>query len=139
MKAQKISTKWIEGMAFETEANGHKFIIDADEKFGGKNLGPRPKPLLQVALAGCTAMDVISILNKMKVDIKYFNVEVDGELNDEHPMFFKSLHITYEFKGDKLDLEKIKKAISLSQERYCGVNATLSKSVTITHEIKILD
>ncbi len=75
----------------------------------------------------------------MKVEIKYFNVEVDGELNDDHPMFFKTLHIVYEFKGEKLDIEKIQKAIKLSQERYCGVSATLSKSVNITYEIKILD
>lgn len=139
MKAQKISTKWIDGMAFEANVNGHTIILDADDKVGGKNSGPRPKALLQVALAGCTAMDVISILKKMKIELKYFNVEVDGELNDEHPMFYKSLHIVYEFKGDNLDLEKIKKAISLSQDRYCGVSATLSKSVYITYEIKILD
>lgn len=139
MKAQKISTRWISGMAFEAKVNGHKIIIDADENVGGKDLGPRPKPLVQVALAGCTAMDVISILNKMKVEIEYFNVEVDGELNDQHPMYYKSLNIIYEFKGKNLDIEKIKKAISLSQERYCGVTATLSKSVSIKHEIKILD
>lgn len=138
MKAPKITTTWIDNMAFEADVNGHKIIIDAEEEFGGKNRGPRPKPLLQVSLAGCTAMDVISILKKMQVNVDSFKVHVEGELNDEHPKYYKSLHIIYEFTGTNLPYDKLEKAVKLSQEKYCGVSATLSKSIPITYEIKIL-
>ena len=67
---EEINTRWIDNMAFETEINGHKLIIDADHEVGGENLGPRPKPFMLAALGGCTAMDVISILKKMRVEVK---------------------------------------------------------------------
>ena len=68
-------TKWIDAMAFETEINGHKIIMDATEKFGGKDRGPRPKPLLIAALTGCTGMDVASILKKIKVEYDSFEIK----------------------------------------------------------------
>lgn len=127
---------WKEDMHFESDLLGHTIKIDADEKFGGKNRGPIPKPLLLVALGGCTGMDVISILNKMRVDYKDFSVKVSGETTDEHPIVYKSIHIIYEIKGDNLPYSKIKKAVDLSQEQYCGVSAMLKKACEITYEIK---
>ncbi len=106
---------------------------------GGKDLGPRPKPLILVALAGCTGMDVIAILKKMKVNPDYFNVDVKGEVTEEHPKQFSSMHIVYEFRGKDLPLDKLQKAIDLSQEKYCGVSAMLKKAMPITSEIRILD
>jgi len=130
-----IALNWNEAMSFETQVNGHKIILDADESVGGKNSGPRPKPLLLVSLAGCTAMDVISMLGKMRVQPEGFRVVVDGELTSEHPKVYSSLHIQYIFKGNDLPLEKIEKAISMSREKYCGVSAMLGKAAEITHEI----
>ena len=126
-------------MAFEAEVNGHKLILDEDEKVGGENRGPRPKPFVMVALAGCTAMDVISILKKMKVEVVDFKVSVDGDMTDEHPMKFTKMHIIYEFKGKKLPIKKIERAVSLSEERYCGVSATYKDSVELTSEIKLIE
>ncbi len=134
---QSISMGWKEAMSFETTLNGHKIILDADEAVGGTDKGPRPKALLLVSLAGCTAMDVISILGKMRVQPEAFRIETNGELTEEHPKYYHKLHLRYVFKGKDLPVDKLEKAVSLSQERYCGVSAMLSKAATITHEIVI--
>jgi len=136
-KITTATTKFIEGMAFETEVGGHKIIIDAEEKVGGKNLGPSPKPLILNALSGCTAMDVISILRKMRVEPEEFVVEVEANNTDEHPKYFDTIKLIYKFKGKDLPMSKLEKAVSLSQERYCGVSYMLSKTVEITHEIVV--
>jgi putative redox protein len=134
---EKIDCTWKDGMAFETEVNGHNLILDAKESVGGRDLGPRPKPLTLVSLAGCTGMDVISILRKMRVEPSYFNVEVEGELTEEHPMYYHKIHIKYIFRGDDLPLEKLEKAVNLSQDRYCGVSKMLKEAAGLTHEIII--
>lgn len=124
-------------MAFETELYGHKLTIDADTSNGGQDLGPRPKSLLLVSLAGCTGMDIVSILDKMRVELVDLHVKVEGELTEEHPKHFTSLHIIYEFWGKDLPMEKLEKAVSLSDERYCGVSATLKQGIPVTHEIVV--
>ncbi len=134
---QEINLVWKKGMAFETELYGHKLTIDTDEANGGKNLGPRPKALMLVALAGCTGMDIVSILAKMRVEIADLNIKVDGEVTEEHPKHFTSMHITYEFWGTNLPMEKLEKAVSMSDERYCGVSATLKKGIPVTHSIVV--
>ncbi len=130
---QEISISRIDGMAFEADVNGHKLILDAGEQFGGRNLGPRPKPLMLVALAGCTAMDVVSILTKMRVELLHFDVRVEAEQSDEQPVHYTSMHIIYEFWGENLPVDKLEKAINLSHERYCGVSAVYSKVMPVTH------
>jgi len=131
----KIDLTWTEDMAFEATVNDHKIIIDADETVGGKDRGPRPKPLTLLSLGGCTGMDVVSILKKMRVEFDSFNVEVEGELTEEHPKFYHTIHINYIFKGKDLPMEKLEKAVSLSQDRYCGVTAMLDKVAKIEHKI----
>jgi putative redox protein len=138
MVTEKVRINWLENMAFEAEVNGHKIIIDAAEPVGGQNRGPRPKPLMLVALAGCTGMDVVSILKKMRVEVEAFNVEVEGDLTEEHPKTFSQMRIIYEFKGKDLPMDKLEKAINLSEERYCGVSALYKKAIGITTEIRIL-
>jgi putative redox protein len=133
-----IDVKWMGGMAFEAAFQEHRILMDAKEEVGGNNRGPRPKPLLMVSLAGCTGMDVISILKKMKIDPAELNIRVKAEIADEHPKLFTSLHLIYEFRGDNLPLDKLKRAIELSQDKYCGVNATLKKAMPVTWEIRIL-
>ena len=133
--AHSVKLSWKEQMTFEGEVNGHKIILDADETVGGRNLGPRPKPLMLMALAGCTAMDVVSILKKMRIDVADFDVRVDGDLSDEHPKYYKNMHIVYEFWGKDLQLEKLQKAVDLSQERYCGVSALYKHVIPVTSEI----
>lgn len=132
---QKINLDFIGGMAFETELNGHKIYLDATDEVGGKDTGPRPKGLMMVALAGCTGMDVVSILKKMRVEYDALNIEVEGEMADEHPKKFVGMKVIYKFKGKDLPMEKIKKAVDLSRERYCGVSANYSDSFEVRHEI----
>mgnify|MGYP003573611421 CR=1 FL=1 len=126
-------------MAFEADVNGHKITIDAAESVGGENRGPRPKPLMLTALAGCTGMDVVSILKKMRVEPEEFNVIVEGDLTEEHPKQYYKMNVIYQFKGNELPLEKLKKAVSLSEERYCGVSALYKKAIEITSEIEIMN
>lgn len=130
---QEISISWKEGMAFEADVNGHKIMLDAGEQFGGRDLGPRPKPLMLVALAGCTAMDVVSILTKMRVELDHFDVRVEGEQSEEQPVHYTGMHIIYEFWGKNLPDDKLEKAITLSHERYCGVSAVYRKAMPVTH------
>jgi len=141
--SEKIKTSWKGNMAFEWEVNGHKVMIDATEKVGGENRGPQPKPFMLASLGGCTGMDVISILKKMRVTemLSDFNVNVTGELTDEHPKHFISMHVSYIFtpkEGEELPIAKLEKAISLSEERYCGVSEVYRKAdIKMTSEIII--
>lgn len=138
MAKEEIKVDWLGNMAFKAEVNGHEIILDAVDAVGGENRGPRPKPLMMVALAGCTGMDVVSILKKMRVEVDHFTVRVVGNLTEEHPKHFDGMHVIYEFKGSDLPMEKLEKAVSLSEERYCGVSVSYRKAMGITTEIKIL-
>jgi putative redox protein len=131
----QIITKHTGGMAFDSVVDGHTLTIDADPEFGGADSGPKPKPLLLLSLTGCTGMDVVSLMNKMRVEYADFEVKVDGDLTDEHPKYYHKIHLTYSLKTKPEYHEKIKKAVSLSQERYCGISYMLSKSSELTHEI----
>lgn len=138
-KKEIVTAKWLKNMAFEAEANGHKIILDAEHEVGGENRGPRPKPFMLAALGGCTAMDVISILKKMRVEVEKFNVHVEGDLTEEHPKQFYKMHVIYEFTGKNLPMVKLKKAVELSEERYCGVSAIYKKVMELTSEIKVIE
>ena len=124
-------------MAFRAQVDGFDLMLDATPEHGGTGKGPRPKPLMMVALAGCTGMDVVSILKKMRVELAGFNIRVEGDLTEEHPKQFQSMHIIYEFKGKDLDPDKLKRAVELSQDRYCGVSASYRKVMDLSYEIKI--
>lgn len=123
---------WKDGMAFDVEMDGHHSTIDAFEQFGGRDLGPRPKTLLLASLAGCSSMDVVSILGKMRVEFRSLVVDVAGGLTDEHPKRFDKIVLSYKIEGDDLPLKKVRRAISLSEEKYCGVWATLAPSVELS-------
>jgi len=137
MNKEIVTTKWLSNMAFEADVNGHKILLDADSSVGGENRGPRPKPFMLLSLGGCTGMDVISILKKMRIDVAEFNVRVEGDLTEEHPKHFIKIHVVYEFKGKDLPMDKLKKAVELSEERYCGVSAVYRKTMEMTSEIVV--
>jgi putative redox protein len=134
-----VIVNWEKGMAFEANVDGFKLKLDHKDDSGVKKAGPRPKPLMMVALAGCTGMDVVSILEKMRVELKDFSVKIDGDITEEHPKHFTKMHIIYEFTGKDLPYDKLKKAIELSQERYCGVVASYRKAFEISYEIKLIE
>ncbi len=140
MTHEAVDALWLEGMAFENLTGGYKFTVDAAAEFGGKNKGPKPKLLLLNALAGCTGMDIVSILSKMKQELSWFNVRVEGNLGDEHPKTYQTIRLTFQFKkSDDLNDAKVRKAINLSQDQYCGVSAMLKKACDISWEIEYLD
>ena len=134
---ESVNVKWEGGMSFEANVMDYKIIMDADPEFGGQKKGPKPKPLLLVALAGCTGMDIVSLLNKMRVEFKKFKIRVEGDTADEHPMKFTRITVTYEITGKNIDREKVEKAVILSKDKYCSVSATLKNSVDIDYIIEI--
>lgn len=139
MSKTSIQAKLTDNMAFQMELDGHKFITDASKEIGGNDLGPRPKQLLLAGLIGCTGMDVMSILKKMKVELEDLDIEVESDNTTEHPKVYENIHLTYLFKGKNLPEDKIIRAVELSQERYCGVSAMLKKVTSVTYEIKIVN
>jgi len=134
-----IRTEWKGDMAFEADVNGHKVMMDAPVESGGHNLGSGPKKLMLVALSGCTGMDVVSILQKMRVNIEKVNIEVQGDVTDEHPKQYFKMHVIYEFTGKNLPMDKLEKAVRMSEETYCGVEALYRKAIEVTSEIKIIE
>lgn len=132
-----IITEWKEGLAFETNINGHVVRMDAPVEGGGTNTGTGPKKLQMVALSGCTGMDIVSILKKMRVEIEGLSIEVQGELADEHPRYYTSMHVIYHIKGKNLPPDKLEKAVKMSEDTYCGVRALYAKAIPMTSEIRI--
>jgi putative redox protein len=132
----KTNTRFVGKMEFDSEINGHHLTLDAVEANGGENKGPSPKPLLLSSLAGCTGIDVVSLLNKMHVDFSDFNIEVEADLGDEHPKVYTEIRLTYFIKTDERD--KMEKAVQLSLKKYCGVSAMLSKVCPIISKIEYL-
>lgn len=125
-------------MNFFSTSGNHNLSMDSAVQYGGEDLGMFPKSLLLASLGGCTGMDVISILRKMNITPEYFNVNVTSESASVHPKKLVSVHITYEFKGQGLDQEKIQRAVVLSLEKYCGVKASLDRDIKMSYEIKYL-
>jgi putative redox protein len=128
---------WRGDMSFELELEGFKQIVDADESVGGKGQGPTPKALMLNALAGCTGMDVVAILNKMQMPFDRFEIKIDGETTDSHPKVFSKIDVLYQFWGSDLDEGKIEKAVKLSQTKYCGVSATLQEVGEVNWTIQL--
>lgn len=137
MSKVRIHADLTGNMGFQMDLDGHRLITDASPEIGGNNQGPRPKQLLLAGLIGCTGIDVMSILKKMKVEVEDSSIEVVADSTEEHPKVYKDIHLIYRFKGKNLPLKNIEKAVSLSQEKYCGVSAMLKKATPITYEIII--
>lgn len=117
-----ITTKWLGNMAFESNnPSGHSLKIDIAKEDGGDSSGLRPKALMLSALAGCSGLDVASLMKKMKLEVDEFNIETIANLTDEHPKYYDEVTIEYHFHGKNLNEKKLQKAVDLSIEKYCGV------------------
>ena len=136
---QVVDMSWTDKVAFEADIDGHKIVLDATEESGGSDLGPRPKKMMLAALAGCTGVDVIMILKKMKVVPEAFNIIVEAEVTEEHPKHYTKMKVIYQFKGKDLPLDKLEKAVHLSETKYCGVTAVYRKAMDMELEIKIIE
>jgi putative redox protein len=132
-----ITTLWKNNLQFESNnPSGHTVLMDTSVENGGQNSGLAPKAMMLSSLAGCSGLDVISVLNKMKVKIDDFKIITTGELTEEHPKYYHSVHVVYQFFGKELPQEKLKKAVDLSVEKYCGVMEMFRKFAKITIEIE---
>ena len=132
-----IKTVWRENNIFDTELDGHTVTIDLAKESGGDNVGPRPKKLLLTAATGCTGLDVVEILRKMRIDIKSFNISIDAELTTEYPITYTSMNVVYEFEGENLPLDKLERACAMSFDKYCGIMDLIKKAIPVTYEVKI--
>ena len=135
MAQHEITTQWMGKMQFNALVNGHTVIMDAPERVGGEDNGPIPKPFVLTALSGCTGMDIAAILRKAQKEVKDFNITVTGELTKQQPMTYSSIHLVYDFIGDESYKEAALNAVTLSQEKYCGVSYLLRKAMPVTWEV----
>ncbi|MFB5195169.1 OsmC family protein [Neobacillus sp. KR4-4] len=130
-----LSINWKGKMAFSgVTPTGHEFIMDAAPEVGGENSGPRPTELLLEAVAGCTGIDIISILNKMRLEPSAFQMDVKGERAEEHPKRFTTINIHYALDGE-LPEDKVVRAIQLSKDKYCSVSHSLNAEITVSYSI----
>ncbi|SNR54070.1 OsmC family protein [Lutibacter flavus] len=131
----KIEVSWKGQMLFESVAPEGSVMIDAAEESGGQGKGLRPKAMMLTALAGCTAMDVASLLKKMRAEVDDFKIEVVANLTDEHPKYYDKVHVIYKFFGSDFKKDKIEKSVNLSVDRYCGVIDMFRQFSKLTTEI----
>ncbi|WP_372945753.1 OsmC family protein [Muriicola sp.] len=130
-----ISTHWIGGMAFESNnPSGLDLKIDAGPEDGGEGKGYRPKALMLTSLAGCSGLDVVGMIGKMKLNVDKFHMEIFAELTDEHPKYYHKVHLEYHFYGKALDEKKLQRAVDLSVEKYCGVMEMFRRFAEVTTE-----
>ncbi|MEO8771850.1 MAG: OsmC family protein [Ferruginibacter sp.] len=129
-----VSTVFNQGMSFTSTINNHKVAMDSNDD-GGHDTGPSPKRLMLASLAGCTGMDVVSILAKMKVVFSDFSIDIDASLTEEHPKIYNHVKLRYKIKLAEKDQAKMEKAVNLSQEKYCGVSAMFRAFAKLETEI----
>ena len=117
-----ITTTWKGNMKFEsTNPSGHNLFMDAGPENDGNGEGYRPKALMLSALAGCSGLDVASLIKKMKLKVRDFKIEIEANLTEEHPKYYDKVTIEFHFFGNELNESKLQKAVDLSIEKYCGV------------------
>jgi len=122
MASNTITTRWKTDMLLISDnPSGQKLAIDAGPENGGHSDGYRPKALMLSALAGCSGLDIASLLKKMKVAIDTFEIVIEAQLTEEHPKYYDKVHVDYHFYGSDLSEKKIAKAVALSVDKYCGV------------------
>jgi len=138
MTTSKAYLKQIEGISFagKTDSN-HWITMDGPESFGGSDAGIRPKELLLLSLAGCTASDVISILQKKRVKLDDFEMNISSEMTEMHPKVYSKIDLEYVFYGKDIKAKDVERAIELSQTTYCGVTAIFEKAMEINHTYRI--
>lgn len=140
MAAKTALIKHIKGVTFigKTDSN-HWITMDGPENFGGSDAGIRPKELLLLSLGGCTASDVAVILNKKKIKLDNFEMNISADIQETHPQVYTKIHLEYVFYGKDIPKDAVERAIELSQKTYCSVTAMLQKAVEITHSYKIIE
>jgi len=135
-----LSVNWIDGMLMVGKSHsGHSITMDGPIDIGGENLGVRPMEMLLLGVAGCTMIDVVTTLKKMRQELSHCETKINAERANEHPKVFTDIHIHFIVKGNDLDSKKIEKAITLSAEKYCSASIMLGKTAKITHDFVVIE
>ena len=135
-----ISVKWIDGMLMVGKSDsGHAIVMDGPPEIGGENLGVRPMEMLLLGMTGCTVIDVISTLKKMREDIVDCQTQVSADRSEEYPKVFTNIHVHFVLRGKQLNPLKVDKAIKLSAEKYCSASIMIGKTAIITHDYEIIE
>lgn len=135
MITNKIEVSWHGGMLFESKAPEGSVMIYSGDESEGESKGLRPKAMMLTALAGCTAMDISSLLKKMRAEVDDFKIDVEASLTEEHPKYYDKVKVTYRFFGSDFKKSKIEKAIQLSKDQYCGVMEMFRKFSEVSIEV----
>lgn len=131
----KVNVEWKQKMQFVSHTpSGHHTTMDASEESGGENTGPRPTEILLGAVGTCTGIDIVEILRKMRLPLESFDLDVSGKRAEEHPRKFTEIHLEYHLTGE-LPVDKVKRAIELSVEKYCSVSHSLSAKLRVSYTI----
>ena len=138
MASNIIDSVYQGGMSFSSAIRGHDVIIDLDKDHGGNNLGTSPKILMLVSLAGCTGLDVVGILNKMKVSFSDLSINVHAHLTEAEPKIYDKVAITYSIKVKEKDKSKVERAVTLSQDKYCGASEMFRAFSSLSYKIEFL-
>ena len=135
----KAKLNYISGMRFEAHVgSGHTIVMDSSPAVGGEDLAARPMEHFLVSIAGCTGMDVVSILRKMRVEFSSMAINIEAERAANHPKVFKKVDIEYMFHCDSAAASKIEKAIELSQQHYCSASAMVRAAAEVSYSFKII-
>lgn len=137
MTTHTVTTTWKGKMQFEaTNPSGEILLMNAGEENGGEGAGLRPKAMMLASLAGCSGLDVASLIEKMKLEVADFKIETSANLTEEHPKVYNAVTLEYHFYGNNLNEKKLQRAVDLSVEKYCGVMEMFRKFSTV--EVKTL-
>ena len=135
-----LSVNWVDGMLMVGKSySGHSITMDGPIEIGGENLGIRPMEMLLLGVAGCTMIDVVTTLKKMRQNLTHCETKISAERADEHPKVFTDIHIHFIVQGKDLDSKKVDKAIILSAEKYCSASIMLGKTANITHDFEVIE
>jgi len=136
----KATVKWLDNMSFVGESgSGHSVVMDGPPDDGGRNMGVRPMEMVLLGMGGCTAFDVILILQRARQNVSDCHIELEAQRATDVPKVFTKIHLKYFIKGKDLDEKKVNRAVTMTAEKYCSVSIMLSGSVEITHETIITE
>lgn len=138
MSTKSASVVWLNDQTFVAEMGPHHVLMDSAPA-GRASYGPSPMDLALSALAGCTAMDVVSILKKKRQPLTGLVVRVEGERAADHPRRYTKVTVTYEVHGNGLNPAAVQRAVELSDEKYCSVSATFRESAEVVSRIEIIE
>jgi len=136
----KARVQWLDGRAFVGESgSGHALVMDGSPESGGRNIGVRPMELMLLGLGGCTAFDIVMILERMREKVTGLDISLEGERATEDPKVFTHVKLVYKITGRKLKPANVERAVKLSEEKYCSASAMFGMTAKIEHSFEILE